>query len=100
MPSPDGVFEQFSFVNSLTTFRGGTHVNVVADQIARNLVQQINSKHSKVLDQPVTPMQVKSHMWLFVKCLIENPSFDSQTKGIWKHHRTYLVAYVLLVQHF
>eukprot|EP00944_MAST-04C_sp_MAST-4C-sp1_P008622 g8622.t1 len=80
MPSPDGVFEQFSFVNSLTTFRGGTHVNVVADQIARNLVQQINSKHSKVLDQPVTPMQVKSHMWLFVKCLIENPSFDSQTK--------------------
>ena len=39
MPSPDGVFEQFSFVNSLTTFRGGTHVNVVADQIARNLAQ-------------------------------------------------------------
>ncbi len=80
MPSPDGIFEQFSFVNSLTTFRGGTHVNVIADQIARNLAQQINSKHGKILDHPVTPMQVKSHMWLFVKCLIENPSFDSQTK--------------------
>lgn len=24
--------------------------------------------------------QVKNHMWLFVNCLIENPSFDSQTK--------------------
>lgn len=25
-------------------------------------------------------VQVKNHMWLFVNCLIENPSFDSQTK--------------------
>lgn len=24
--------------------------------------------------------QVKNHMWLFVNCLIENPTFDSQTK--------------------
>jgi len=24
--------------------------------------------------------QVKNHMWVFVNCLIENPSFDSQTK--------------------
>lgn len=25
-------------------------------------------------------IQVKNHMWLFVNCLIENPTFDSQTK--------------------
>lgn len=25
-------------------------------------------------------VQVKNHMWLFVNSLIENPSFDSQTK--------------------
>ena len=24
--------------------------------------------------------QVKNHLWIFVNCLIENPSFDSQTK--------------------
>ena len=24
--------------------------------------------------------QVKDHLWLFVNCLIENPTFDSQTK--------------------
>lgn len=24
--------------------------------------------------------QVKNHIWVFVNCLIENPSFDSQTK--------------------
>ena len=26
------------------------------------------------------PHQIKQHMWIFVNCLIENPSFDSQTK--------------------
>ena len=25
-------------------------------------------------------VQVKNHLWLFVNCLIENPTFDSQTK--------------------
>lgn len=25
-------------------------------------------------------IQVKNHIWLFVNCLIENPTFDSQTK--------------------
>ena len=25
-------------------------------------------------------LQVKNHLWLFVNCLIENPTFDSQTK--------------------
>ena len=24
--------------------------------------------------------QVKNHLWVFVNCLIENPTFDSQTK--------------------
>ena len=26
------------------------------------------------------PYQIKSNLWLFVNCLIENPAFDSQTK--------------------
>lgn len=25
-------------------------------------------------------LQVKNHMWIFVNCLVENPTFDSQTK--------------------
>ena len=78
--SSDGDFEQFSFVNSLTTFRGGTHVQLVTDQIAKYLAQQINRQHGKSLDNTITPNQVKSHMRVFVNCLIENPSFDSQTK--------------------
>lgn len=26
------------------------------------------------------PLQLKNHVWLFVNCLVENPTFDSQTK--------------------
>lgn len=29
----DSEFKQVSFVNSICTFRGGTHVNMIADQI-------------------------------------------------------------------
>lgn len=29
---------------------------------------------------PIKPHQIKSHMWIFVNAMIENPSFDSQTK--------------------
>ena len=26
------------------------------------------------------PFHIKGHLWVFINCLIENPSFDSQTK--------------------
>ncbi len=26
------------------------------------------------------PFHIKGHLWVFVNCLIENPTFDSQTK--------------------
>lgn len=28
----------------------------------------------------IKPFQVKNHLWIFVNALIENPTFDSQTK--------------------
>ena len=28
----------------------------------------------------IKPFQIKNHLWLFVRCLIVNPTFDSQTK--------------------
>ena len=77
-PSPDGKFRQISFVNSLTTHRGGTHVNLIADQLARRLADYINRTHKDV--GGVTHAQVRSHMSIFVNSLVENPSFDSQLK--------------------
>jgi DNA topoisomerase-2 len=73
----EGEFQQVSFVNGICTTRGGTHVNFLAEQIVSR-VQEAVEKKAK--DLRVKPHQVKQHLWLFVNCLVENPSFDSQTK--------------------
>lgn len=73
----DGQFNQVSFVNSICTAKGGTHVNYVADQIVKALLPDIQKKTN---NKNIRPFQIKNHMTIFVNCLIENPSFDSQTK--------------------
>jgi DNA topoisomerase II len=75
--SETGTFQQVSFANSIATIKGGTHVNLVAEQIAKNLLTQIQKKNKAAT---VKLPQIKNHMWLFVNALIENPTFDSQTK--------------------
>jgi DNA topoisomerase-2 len=40
----------------------------------------IETVKKKNKDAQIKLHQVKNHMWVFIKCLIENPSFDSQTK--------------------
>ncbi|KAG0179042.1 DNA topoisomerase 2 [Apophysomyces sp. BC1034] len=73
----DGQFNQISFVNSICTAKGGTHVNYVADQLVKALMPEVQKKSG---NKNIKPFQIKSHMCLFINCLIENPSFDSQTK--------------------
>lgn len=73
----DGVFQQVSFVNSICTTKGGTHVTHVADQITAAISELIQKKFKKI---EVKNNQIKQHLWIFVNCLIENPCFDSQTK--------------------
>ncbi|KAG6820232.1 hypothetical protein H0H93_003595 [Arthromyces matolae] len=73
----DGTFQHVSFANSISTTKGGTHVNCIADQIAKNLITGITKKNKAAT---VKPAQLKNHMWIFVNALIENPTFDSQSK--------------------
>ncbi|KAL7748705.1 DNA topoisomerase 2 [Sorochytrium milnesiophthora] len=73
----DGQFNQVSFVNSISTSKGGTHVNYIADQMVTRLMEAVKKKNKAA---PIKPFQVKSQLWLFINCLVENPSFDSQTK--------------------
>ncbi|KAL0063257.1 DNA topoisomerase 2 [Marasmius tenuissimus] len=73
----EGSFMHVSFANSISTTKGGTHVNYVADQIAKNLLTAIGKKNKGAA---VKANQIKNHMWIFVNSLIENPAFDSQTK--------------------
>ncbi|CAE6368969.1 unnamed protein product [Rhizoctonia solani] len=73
----DGSFQQISFANSIATTKGGTHVNMIADQISKNLIAGIEKKNKGA---KVKPQTIRNHMWIFVNSLIENPTFDSQTK--------------------
>uniref|UniRef100_A0A665VP53 DNA topoisomerase 2 n=1 Tax=Echeneis naucrates TaxID=173247 RepID=A0A665VP53_ECHNA len=71
-------FQQVSFVNSIATTKGGRHIDYVTDQVVGKLIEVVKKKNKAGV--AVKPFQVKNHMWLFVNCLIENPTFDSQTK--------------------
>ncbi|XP_042328062.1 DNA topoisomerase 2-beta isoform X1 [Sceloporus undulatus] len=71
-------FQQISFVNSIATTKGGRHVDYVVDQIVGKLIEVVKKKNKAGVS--VKPFQVKNHIWVFINCLIENPSFDSQTK--------------------
>ncbi|KAI0244770.1 DNA topoisomerase 2 [Massospora cicadina] len=77
IPSSLGQLQQVSFVNSISTSKGGTYVNYVVDVIVK-LIQEALDK--KKLKSKILPGVIKSNMWIFVNCLIDNPSFDSQTK--------------------
>jgi len=56
---------------------GGTHVQLVADQICKSLITRLEKKNKAV---KIKIPQIKIHIWIFVNALIENPTFDSQTK--------------------
>nr|XP_019946171.1 PREDICTED: DNA topoisomerase 2-beta isoform X1 [Paralichthys olivaceus] len=71
-------FQQISFVNSIATTKGGRHIDYVVDQIVAKLIEVVKKKNKAGVT--VKPFQVKNHVWVFVNALIENPSFDSQTK--------------------
>uniref|UniRef100_A0A669EA87 DNA topoisomerase 2 n=1 Tax=Oreochromis niloticus TaxID=8128 RepID=A0A669EA87_ORENI len=71
-------FQQISFVNSIATTKGGRHIDYVVDQIVAKLIEVVKKKNKAGVS--VKPFQVKNHIWVFVNALIENPSFDSQTK--------------------
>lgn len=74
--TPTNEFIQISFVNGIHTAKGGKHVEYILNQITRKLVEFIEKK-KKV---KVNPNTIKEQLVLFIRCDIENPAFDSQTK--------------------
>jgi DNA topoisomerase II len=78
--SMDGVPQQVSFVNAICTSKGGEHVKYIAEQVAKHLEKTVAKKNKG--GAPVKPTQIKNHLCIFVNCLIENPTFDSQTKVV------------------
>merc|ERR1719331_3620218 len=74
----DGQFNQVSFVNSICTNKGGTHVTHVSEQVIAAILKKVNAKNRGGME--IKPFHVRNHLWVFVNALIENPAFDSQTK--------------------
>jgi DNA topoisomerase-2 len=74
--TPTNEFTQVSFVNGIYTSKGGKHVEYILNQITRKLAEFIEKK-KKV---KVNPTSIKEQLILFLRCDIENPAFDSQTK--------------------
>ena len=58
--------------------QGGSHVNYIVDQVVSKLLEAAKKKNKGGMD--LKPFHIKGHLWVFVNCLIENPTFDSQTK--------------------
>jgi DNA topoisomerase-2 len=74
--SPTHQFEQVSFVNGICTHKGGKHVDYILGQITRKLSAYIEKK-KKIT---VNPNTIKEQLFLFLRCDVVNPAFDSQTK--------------------
>lgn len=76
--SPDDKFEQISFVNGIYTWKGGKHVEALAQTISTKLAKYVESKGKKKIS--LKPSIIRDNMWIFARSIIEDPSFDSQTK--------------------
>jgi DNA topoisomerase-2 len=74
--SPTHEFMAVSFVNGICTSKGGKHVDYIMGQITRKLCAYIEKKKKVTVNQN----SIKEQLLLFLRCDIENPSFDSQTK--------------------
>jgi hypothetical protein len=69
-------FANISFVNSVHTKDGGTHVEYIVNQLISELRELIKKKH-KV---EVKPSDIRNYLSIFIDCTIVNSSFSSQTK--------------------
>jgi len=76
--SPNNKFNQVSMVNGNSTFRGGKYLDYITTQFTKKCLDYIKSKKKSL--QNIKPAVFKEYYWIFVKHVMESPTFDSQTK--------------------
>jgi len=74
-PYPNAV--QVSFVNGIGTEDGGSHVAHVIEPVLNRVVKELSEKHK---DLTIRKSYIRDNIIVFVKSVIENPTFTSQTK--------------------
>ena len=70
-------FQHVSFVNGISTIDGGSHVDHIILPIIKKCTEEIQAKHKNIT---VKQQYVKDSLFIFINCIIENPTFSSQTK--------------------
>jgi len=70
-------FQHMTFVNKISTFLGGTHLNMIVNQIVDGVTKTILDKHKTL---KIKPSQIKDNITVFINSTIEDPSFSSQSK--------------------
>jgi DNA topoisomerase-2 len=76
--SEDGKNENVSYVNGINTYKGGTHVDMILNYIARHMLKMYTDTSKN--KTPPTLSQIKDNIMLFVNIRISNPQFSGQTK--------------------
>ena len=77
MQSETDSFEHCSIVNGNTTWEGGTHVNIVMNNIVKNLSAELTKGKKGI---KIRPSDIKNKFHLFLVSKVANPAFDTQTK--------------------
>jgi DNA topoisomerase-2 len=74
--SERGEFMQVSFVNGVSTLKGGKHVEHVCASICKRIVDMVQERRKR----SVRPSAVREVLALFVRATVPDPTFDSQSK--------------------
>lgn len=78
--NPNG-FSHASLVNGINTPDGGTHVEHVLDKVFKGVKEELsNNKNYKKISEYIKPKDVKTNVMIFINCVVEDPSFQGQTK--------------------
>ena len=72
--STSGGFQQCSWVNGIATTKGGSHVDKIVKALCDAIVADKRCATLK-------PAQIKASLFVFVRAVVVNPTFSSQTKA-------------------
>ena len=78
--SDSGEFRHDSFVNCLSTPEGGTHVNIVTNQIVAVIAGYFEAKFKKS-NAKLSRNAIKAKLHIFANCRITNPEFRGQVSS-------------------
>jgi DNA gyrase/topoisomerase IV subunit B len=73
----DDSFQQVSFVNGIFTKNGGKHVDYIVDQITSRISDVLIKKNKNL---KIKKAFIKNNLFVFIRCNIDRPSFNSQSK--------------------